>query len=749
MGERKKSGSSKASVKSTKQKTLFDHFVKKPALETPSDTETGPAEADTAFIADAEIIDIETLSPEPEPFFSHNNNLPPSSPNDSEDDIQVTSIVENPIVRPGGSRGDPIVIIESPTPASSLSATCDSLTPYPTRDTQHTRGPQGVYQPSASHQTVLSRAAYKEPSPAVSLPEVHRDHPAIERLVHAPNNGDPQKLWTDKWRPTRADQVLGNEENALFLRNWLRELQVELVPHSEPPPATRVLSSKGKGKATLSENPKKRRITREVSKRSRKKQRIESDEEDWIVPDGDVSEEEEPEHPVRIKDNDDYAPPMPRPASPYRSAFSVDKLSNTIVLSGPSGSGKTAAVYACADEMGWEVFEVYPGIGKRNSTNLDNLVGQVGKNHLVSKAHVREEDPSRSQFPTLFQGREKHGLSRKDDDTPVNSTVNQSLILLEEVDILFKEDANFWPAVIALIKDCKRPVICTCNDLSLLPLDDLPVQKTLLFKPCEPELAVSYLQSLCAAEGFTVLAKSPTRVDLESTPDLRSAINTLQLWCPGRSDWTGDLQPWEHVEDWERCSNNSLNPKGVLSVFHADLLSYSDCHLARLPVDTAEAIASSQVSASSDDEVGHGILFSPRDDLTRRDFYGHRDRDRLIASIVSRGADTFGRTFSSPRYVAARVVEQLGIEVVGAYNWRKEAFWVDYLPWMRQILEADDEEERKTASMEVLGGRRTRNRQSQRYVRTLSVTEEQRQALEKRLLGRNVTILREVSSRVE
>ncbi len=148
-----------------------------------------------------------------------------------------------------------------------------------------------------------------------------------------------------------------------------------------------------------------------------------------------------------------------------------------------------------------------------------------------------------------------------------------------------------------------------------------------------------------------------------------------------------------------------------------------------------QAIASSQVNASSDDEVGHAILFSPRDDLTRRDFYGHRDRDRLIVSTVSRGADTFGRTFSSPRYVATRVVEQLGIEVVGAYNWRKEAFWVDYLPWMRQILEGDDEEERKMVSMEVLGGRRTRNSQSQRYVRTLSVTEEQRQALEKTAFG--------------
>ncbi|KAF9651147.1 hypothetical protein BDM02DRAFT_3082450, partial [Thelephora ganbajun] len=177
-------------------------------------------------------------------------------------------------------------------------------------------------------------------------------------------------------------------------------------------------------------------------------------------------------------------------------------MSNTIVLCGPSGSGKTAAVYACAAELDWEVFEVYPGVGKRSGAALDNLIGQVGRNHLVMKQGGRHLSPApdKDNILTRFLG--------QDDPPPtvepvqkLQARAKQSLTLLEEVDILYKDDVNFWPTVINIIRDCRRPVVLTCNDINLLPLDQLPVQNILSFTQPPTPVSVAYLSAICRAEG--------------------------------------------------------------------------------------------------------------------------------------------------------------------------------------------------------------------------------------------------------
>lgn len=39
----------------------------------------------------------------------------------------------------------------------------------------------------------------------------------------------------------------------------------------------------------------------------------------------------------------------------------------------------------------------------------------------------------------------------------------ESLLLIDEADILFEEEGSFWPAVIALASESRRPIILTCN----------------------------------------------------------------------------------------------------------------------------------------------------------------------------------------------------------------------------------------------------------------------------------------------
>ena len=110
----------------------------------------------------------------------------------------------------------------------------------------------------------------------------------------------------------------------------------------------------------------------------------------------------------------------------------LDQLTNLILLTGPSGSGKTSTVYAVARELQWQVFEVFPGIGKRGPKDLNRYVGMVGQNHLVSR------DPFSANSNIFRKGK------AATQPGPAHTTVQQSLILIEEVDLLFLSDAGFW-----------------------------------------------------------------------------------------------------------------------------------------------------------------------------------------------------------------------------------------------------------------------------------------------------------------
>ena len=127
-------------------------------------------------------------------------------------------------------------------------------------------------------------------------------------------------------------------------------------------------------------------------------------------------------------------------SSPAKSAASLEgadlgPLSNMIILTGPVASGKTASVHAVARELGWEVFEVYSGIGKRGAKDLERYVGMVGDNHLVNRESTVQRAASGLPGGSVSREELRDGASTK---------FRQSLILVEEVDILFPSDAGFW-----------------------------------------------------------------------------------------------------------------------------------------------------------------------------------------------------------------------------------------------------------------------------------------------------------------
>ncbi|KDQ21020.1 hypothetical protein BOTBODRAFT_27035 [Botryobasidium botryosum FD-172 SS1] len=427
-----------------------------------------------------------------------------------------------------------------------------------------------------------------------TIPTEHLSHPAISRMLdHArkphslqANNADP---WTEAWKPACAAEVLGNEENADFLKAWLLALGASLDAAVGEP----VKDHAPKGAKPGNRAKKRHAVVRTAEKQRKRKRQREDDYagEDWVVDDEWDDEANTPsasQTSQGVASSSQLDPGGSTQTSTLSDDYTYDFshcLTNAMLLMGPSGSGKTAAVYACAQELGWDVHEVNPGM-KRTGPALAAIAEGVGKNHvlpdrqtigksgqLVSQkvgglaagtvtveGTLMDEPididgcrpgPSRGDSVELIARAEVDLAETANHD---KSRVKQSIILLEEVDILFKDDVNFWPAVVGLIKDSRRPVIMTCNDPFLVPAEELPLQSELAFQPCPPSLATSYLQCLCLAHGrlmprqdlwdlYQESTYQPLEADLEdipihplpyqalATPDLRRSIVQAQYLC--------------------------------------------------------------------------------------------------------------------------------------------------------------------------------------------------------------------------
>ncbi|OQU99073.1 hypothetical protein CLAIMM_04763 isoform 1 [Cladophialophora immunda] len=304
------------------------------------------------------------------------------------------------------------------------------------------------------------------------------------------------QLWCHEYAPTCWQEVLEPQRKALH--DWLSNLKVHQVQ-------TGKLQSKAKPPT-----PKKRRKRK-------------SDEMDDFI---------------AYSDDDD--------------ARSTANGKNAILLVGPSGSGKTASVFAVAQQLGFEVFEIHPGM-RRSAKDIQDKVGDMTQNHLVqhsdtpsrrSSISVDDRDTV-STTPGLLEnpntianlmgpgkgGKQSKISERREGKEPKTKSQKQSLVLFEEVDILFEEDKGFWSGVQSLIRTSKRPVILTCNSVDSVPLAELDLFAVLHYGCPEQGPAVQLLGSICAAEGHLLSKESLQNLYLTKGRDLRASIMELNLWC--------------------------------------------------------------------------------------------------------------------------------------------------------------------------------------------------------------------------
>ncbi|KAI1409455.1 P-loop containing nucleoside triphosphate hydrolase protein [Hypoxylon sp. FL1857] len=371
-------------------------------------------------------------------------------------------------------------------------------------------------------------------------PAIIRAYNSIEKCLSAFDRATCEtSAWVQKYAPSSAEQVLQSGREAELLRAWLENLKIHTVDTGTADSGIKpkaIALAKGKGKR-------------------RKKL-------DGFV----VSSDEEADELGEVSDADEdwsrgggqanTKKTVVRSRSSRRGSRDGGRFANAVVLSGPHGCGKTAAVYAIAKELDFEIFEINSG-SRRNGKDVLEKVGDMTRNHLVQHRHKEDtlqesgvsedgvdlevKSGKQGMMTAFFKPKPTTGsqptkkpteplCSGKEPKKPAK-TQKQSLILLEEVDVLYEEDKQFWATIISMISQSKRPFVMTCNDEALVPLESLNLHGIFRFSSPPKDVAVDLLLLIAANEGHALQRHAVETLYDSRKHDLRASITELNYWC--------------------------------------------------------------------------------------------------------------------------------------------------------------------------------------------------------------------------
>nr|XP_057905227.1 ATPase family AAA domain-containing protein 5 isoform X2 [Doryrhamphus excisus] len=359
-------------------------------------------------------------------------------------------------------------------------------------------------------------------------------------------------LWTEKYQPHHSSDIIGNTSSVRWLHSWLRQWKLQADRE-------------------------------ERNKQKEKKEEEGSNDSEW-----DCGED-----------------------SPL---FAEDSLCNTVLITGPKGIGKTATVYACAQELGFKVFEVNASSQRSgrlilsqlkeatqshqvdsqgvnalkptyfNSYNASNSTGKHGfsprklnsPRRVISSPRKPPQSPrgakkgglaptSLANFFKMGRTSKKEPLSANQDDqkastkqnkaqedtpkekeaktkSPATAVVNKnnseeqskkmsptSLILFEEVDVIFDEDAGFFAAIKTFMSTTKRPVILTTSDPAFSTMFDGNFEEIHFKTPSLLDVSC-YLRLLCLAEDTRTDQRDVSALLQINGCDIRQSLLQLQCW---------------------------------------------------------------------------------------------------------------------------------------------------------------------------------------------------------------------------
>ncbi|XP_034192215.1 enhanced level of genomic instability 1 isoform X4 [Osmia lignaria lignaria] len=274
-----------------------------------------------------------------------------------------------------------------------------------------------------------------QPNKTMSPKTKTRTRKQLEKTGTSNENKIENVSWTYKYRPKSTEEIVGNENAVIKLREWLVRWKIKFINESDD------------------------------------------------------------------SENDFYS---------SDTSYSRTNGNNQVaVLLGPHGSGKTASVYALAEEFGYTVLELNAS-SKRSGKKLLKELEEATKSYQIKNKERT------SAFCNLTSN----------EILPKKISKN-SLILIEDVDIIFEEDEGFISAIYQLASNTKCPIVMTCKDVCL-HLNKLAPQQSRIYFQSVVGNKVSVLLELISLAETGYRLPSNYIMELLQSGDLRKAILQLQ-----------------------------------------------------------------------------------------------------------------------------------------------------------------------------------------------------------------------------